>query len=200
VSLPGLQRPRRARSIVVIGSSTGGTRVLTHLMACLPALSACVVVVQHMPRFINPSFCRTLAGVSRNPVRLAQDGDLLEPGLILVAPSEVHCTIVQNRQVRLVAGPAVNWVCPAIDVTMQSLTPPAPGGELVGVLLTGMGKDGAVGLGYIRSLGGTTIAQTEATCAVYGMPGEAVRLGNADYEMSPDGVARFLAGRFRTGE
>lgn len=182
-----------ARTLVVIGASTGGTRVLTTLLSGLPRLSAAVLIVQHMPRFINASLTASLSRSSRMPVRLATEGAILAPGEVLLAPSEVHCAVVNNARVRLFAGPKVNYVCPAIDVTMESLRAPAAGGRLIGVLLTGMGNDGAAGLAHVKRLGGVTIAQSESTCAVYGMPAEAVRLGCVDHQLAPEAIIRFLA-------
>ncbi len=182
-------------NLVVIGASTGGTRVVTYLLDRLPPLRAAVVIVQHMPKFINLSFARTLARHARSEVRLVQDGDPLQDGAFYLAPSDIHCTVVANRRLRLSPGPDVNYVCPSIDVTMQSLQSPASGQRIIGILLTGMGRDGANGLAYIRKLGGVTIAQNEASCAVYGMPAEAVKLGCVDFELPPDAIVTMLAAR-----
>ena len=182
--------------LVVIGASTGGPRVLTELLKLLQPLRACIVIVQHMPRFINPSFVKTLSQSAGTEVRLTQEADLLADGQILVAPSEVHCSFVRNRRVHLSTGPRVNHVCPSIDVAMQSLLAPAPGQSLFGVLLTGMGKDGAVGLAHIKHLGGLTAAQTADTCAVYGMPAEAMKLKCVDQQLPPHRIARWLAERY----
>jgi two-component system chemotaxis response regulator CheB len=124
---------------------------------------------------------------------LARDGDVLEDGLTLLAPSGVHCTFDRNQSLKLTPGEKVNYVCPSIDVTMLSLTPPALGMRLAGVILTGMGKDGAAGLAHIRKAGGLTLAQNKATCAVYGMPAEAVKLGAVMHELPPEGIVRTLA-------
>lgn len=186
---PGARPPKW---LVVIGASTGGTRVLPDLFGWLPPLPAAFLVVQHMPKFINDSFARSLSQRTHAPVRLAEDFSALGSGQVWLAPSEVHCTVVQNRAVRLQAGPQVNYVCPSVDVAMHSLTPPAPGQKLIGVLLTGMGKDGAAGLAHIKRLGGLTIAQNQATCAVYGMPAAAVKLGCVDYELPPEQIAALL--------
>jgi two-component system chemotaxis response regulator CheB len=162
------------------------------LFSELPPLRACIVIVQHFPKFINASFVRTLCRHTQAEVRLAQHGDRVTEGLVLVAPSEVHCRVVSNLHLHLAAGPSVNYVCPSIDVTMQSLSAPAPGSRLVGVLLTGMGRDGAAGLAHMKQLGGLTIVQNEATCVVYGMPAEAVKLGCVDFELPPEKIAQFL--------
>jgi two-component system chemotaxis response regulator CheB len=184
---------RGLHCLIVIGASTGGTRTLAELVSQLPPLPACMVIVQHMPLFINESLARTLANHTSSQVRLARDGDVLQDGLILLAPSGVHCYIEHNHSIRLAEGEKVNYVCPSIDVTMLSVTKPISSMRLAGVLLTGMGKDGAVGLAHIRKAGGLTIAQNKATCAVYGMPAEAVKLGAVMHELPPDAIAQKLA-------
>jgi two-component system, chemotaxis family, protein-glutamate methylesterase/glutaminase len=179
--------------LIVIGASTGGPRVLCDLIGWLPPMRACILIVQHFPKFINPSFVRTLSRYTQAPVRLIQDGDELADGTVLVAPSEVHCRVVGNRHLQLASGPKVNYVCPSIDVTMESVTAPAPGLKLIGALLTGMGQDGAAGLAHIKRLGGLTVAQNQATCAVYGMPARAVERGCVDFELPPEEIAALLA-------
>lgn len=184
---------RGLHGLIVIGASTGGTRTLAELVGRLPPLQACMVIVQHMPSFINESLAHTLGNHTTSRLRLARDGDVLEDGLILLAPSEVHCYIEHNYSIRLAAGEKVNYVCPSIDVTMLSVAKPMSSMRLAGVLLTGMGKDGAAGLAHIRKVGGLTLAQNKATCAVYGMPAEAVKLGAVMHELPPDGIAQKLA-------
>lgn len=180
--------------LVLLGASTGGTRAIARILSLLPPLRASIVIVQHMPRFINESFARSLAADSANAVRLVRDGDVLAESTVFLAPSDLHCQLVGNRRLRLVPGLPVNYVCPAVDVTMQSVAPPAPGQRLVGILLTGMGRDGAQGMAHLKSLGALTVAQDAASCAVHGMPAEAVRLGCIDYELNPDAIARWLTG------
>lgn len=187
---PGLARP--PGTLIVIGASTGGPKVLGDMLALLPPLRACVVIVQHMPAFINASFVRTLARQACMDVRLAQDGDSLDEGVVLVAPSDFHLLFGRNRSAHIASGPQVNYVCPSIDVTMQSLQPPTPGQRIIGVLLTGMGRDGAAGLAHIKRLGGLTVAQDEASCAVWGMPAQAVKLGCVDYELPPESIVALL--------
>lgn len=184
--------PAPPGNVIVIGASTGGTRVLVELFAALPPLAACVIVVQHMPKFINASLCRSLDGQGPMPVRLAEDGDRLQEGAVWIAPSDCHCHLVGNAAIRLGLGPKVNWVRPAIDVTMQSLCLPPPGGRIIGVLLTGMGSDGALGLAHIKTLGGLTIAQDEKSCAIHGMPAAAVKLGCVDHQLPPAEIAALL--------
>ncbi len=178
--------------VVLIGASTGGTRILPELIAPLSRHPASIVIVQHMPRYINASVARTLARHAACPVSLVQDGERLEPGHIYLAPSEVHCTLINNRTFHLAPGAPVNYVCPAIDVTMQSIRPPEAGRSLFGILLTGMGRDGAAGLAHLKRLGGLTVAQNQASCAVYGMPAEAVKLGCVDHVLPPSEIARLV--------
>ena len=193
MSFPSPADAPPAPNLVIIGGSTGGTRVLSYLLSSLPPLRASIVIVQHLPKFINNSFVAGLNRDARTKVRLAADGDRLEEGSIYVAPSDVHCTLVRNSRITLQSGPKVNYVCPAIDLTMQSVCPPRPGTRLIGVLLTGMGRDGAAGMAHMKKLGALTIAQNEASCAVYGMPAEAVQLGCIDYQLPPDRIAQLLA-------
>lgn len=185
--------------LVVIGASTGGTRVLPELLGPLSRHGASLVIVQHMPRYINQSLVRTLGRHAACPVALVQDGERLEPGRIYVAPSEVHCTFVNNRSFHLAPGPAVHFVCPSIDVTMQSLRPPDAGQMMIGILLTGMGRDGAAGLAHLKRLGALTVAQNQASCAVYGMPAEAVRLGCVDHVLPPAEIARLVSRKLAAG-
>jgi two-component system chemotaxis response regulator CheB len=178
--------------LVVIGASTGGVRALCVLFDHLPALNAAVLVVQHMPRYIQPSFIKTLREHTPMAVDFAREGELAQPGQVLLAPADVHCTLEQNRRVRLVAGPQVNYVCPSVDVTMKSVGQPATPGSLVGVLLTGMGRDGADGMVHLKKLGAKTVAQDQASCAVFGMPKEAWNAGGVDLLLPPERIARML--------
>ncbi len=180
---------------VIVGASTGGPGVLTELVGLLPRLKAGMLIVQHMPKYINASLVRTLSREARAEVRLAQEEDEMRDGLILVAPSETHCVLAGNRRIHLEAGPQVNFVRPSVDVAMQSVEAPEAAGKLVGVLLTGMGSDGAAGMAHLKRLGGLTVVQNEETCAVYGMPGAAARLGCIDYQLPPARIARLLAER-----
>ena len=173
-------------TLVVIASSTGGPGILRTVFRGMPALDAAVVIVQHMPQGINASLCDALGGSTPMTVRLARHGEVLLSGIVYIAPSKQHLRIPFGR-VRLEAGPSVNYVCPAADVTMGSLR----GSEaelIVGVSLTGMGRDGAAGLVHIRDLGGITIAQDEATSPVWGMPRAAIETGCVDLVLPPDAI------------
>lgn len=157
----------------------------------LPALNAGVIVVQHMPKFINDSLRDSLSSVTAMRVAVAGNGDRLESGRVYIAPSEVHLSLVDNRILRLSPGEKVNYVCPSVDVTMKSLKR-EPGCFFIGVVVTGMGRDGAEGIKYIKKLGGTTIAQDEKTSAIFGMPKEAIQTGSVDFVLAPDAIREKL--------
>jgi two-component system chemotaxis response regulator CheB len=172
-------------NLIIIGASTGGTRILPVILQRLKPLKACILIVQHMPEFINISFVKTLGIHCCMPVRLANNGDLLQNGNVLVAPGGIHCSVTQNKTIRLWNGEKVNFVCPSIDVTMQSMQAPVSGETLTGIILTGMGRDGAAGIIHMKKLGGRTIAQDRASSAIYGMPDEAARTGCVDLILNP---------------
>lgn len=182
--LPALPRPvreglskTRSGGVLVIGSSTGGPRALQALVPALPAdLPVPVVIVQHMPAGFTASLAQRLNGISPLEVREAAKGDCLKAGRILVAPGGWHLEFDQDGLVHLTDAPPVHGVRPSVDVTLASLTR-LHGSRITGVLLTGMGRDGARGLKAIFDLGGSTFAEDETTCTVYGMPKAAVELG-----------------------
>ncbi len=170
--------------IIVMGSSAGGPRILKEIFSGMPKLNAGMVLVQHMPRFINQSLRESISRVTEMTVAVAEDGDMLENGKVHIAPSELHLQLVQNRHLRLIKGEKINFVCPSVDVTMMSLKP-MDGMKMYGVILTGMGRDGADGIAYMKRIGGVTVAQNEETSAVFGMPKEAAATGCVDYVLSP---------------
>jgi two-component system chemotaxis response regulator CheB len=174
------------KTIVVIGASAGGPRVLKTLFHGMPRLKASVIVVQHMPKFINDSLRDSLAAGTRMRVVIAQNGDRLEDA-VYIAPSEVHLVIRHNRTLRLAHGQKVNYVCPAVDVTMNSLFMEF-GASFIGVVMTGMGRDGADGVVHIKRIGGVTLAQDEKTSSIFGMPKEAIATGCVDFVLPPEKI------------
>jgi two-component system chemotaxis response regulator CheB len=182
--------------LVIMGASTGGTRVLPYLFARIPRIAANILVVQHMPGFINATFVKTMAEHSRMAVRMVEENDSLQLGTVFLAPGDRHCTLSHNQRLHLSDGPKVNFVRPSVDVTLLSVREPRGGGQIVGVILTGMGHDGAAGLEHLKNIGGTTIAQDQASCAVFGMPKRAIETGCVDYILSPDEIAQWLATAF----
>jgi len=175
----------RPNNIIIIGSSAGGPRILKELFTGFPRINAAIVIVQHMPEFINMSFTGSLNECTDMNVILAEHGDHLESGSIYIAPSSRHLVLRNNTQVQLIDGEKINFVCPAVDATLMSLKP-EPGINFIGVILTGMGRDGASGISYIKRMAGITIAQDEKTSIIYGMPKEAFATGDIDFVLSTE--------------
>jgi len=167
---------------------------LGELFQGLERLPAALVIVQHMPDFMNEALVSELRPRTRMEVRLAQDGDILEEGRVYLAPAGRHLKLEGNARARVFDGEKVNFVRPCADVAMLSLSR-LPGQQLIGVVLSGMGKDGAQGLRHIRRLGGRTFAQDRATAKVYGMPKAALAAGGAQITGSPADIRRHLVWR-----
>jgi two-component system chemotaxis response regulator CheB len=171
-----------AHRILALGASTGGTRALEVVLAGLPADGPGTVVVQHMPELFTGPFAERLDSVCAMQVREARDGDPIVTGEILVAPGNRHL-VVQRSGAQYLAclkdGPAVHYQRPAVDVLFHAVAE-AAGRNAIGVILTGMGSDGAEGLLAMRRRGARTIAQDENTSVVFGMPKEAIALGAAE--------------------
>lgn len=171
-----------ANKVLAIGASTGGTQAIESILRDLPSGSPGTLIVQHMPEQFTSSFANRLNQISQMEVREARDSDSLGPGVALVAPGNRHLLLHQSNGrylVRVKTGPAVNHHRPSVDVLFQSVARSA-GSSAVGVLLTGMGADGAKGLLAMHEKGAYTLAQDEETCVVFGMPREAVKLGAVD--------------------
>lgn len=177
-------------NLIVIGSSTGGPKILEEIIPKLPVSPAAILIVQHITVAIDRAFVTSLGRASAMPVHLASEGTLLQPGVIHVAPGDRHLKLVANQRVQLCDGEKVNSVRPAIDVTMLSLVKPT--GRLVGVILTGMGRDGAAGIVHMKQLGATTIAQDQATSVIYGMPRAAKETGCIDFVLSTERITEKL--------
>ena len=169
----------QARHIVAIGASTGGTEAIRTVLQMLPADMPGIVVVQHMPELFTGSFAKRLDGLSRLRVVEAKDGEPILPGHVYLAPGSHHMRIRRagnGYTVALSLEPPVNRHRPSVDVLFDSVAE-VGGKHATGVLLTGMGKDGAAGLLRMRQAGAWTIGQDEESCVVYGMPREAAAIG-----------------------
>lgn len=182
---PSFIVPLIAPLIVVVGASTGGPKTITDLFTSLPHnVPAYLLVVQHMPRGFTESFAKRLGSSTGFQVVEAKDGEPLEVGKVIVARGGDHMVIekrgLKSYIVRLDRGPRVNAVRPSVDVTMESAAE-VFGSDAIGVLLTGMGSDGAIGMSKIKKEGGRTIAEDESSCIIYGMPKAAASLGAADH-------------------
>ncbi len=185
-----------ARAVVVVAASTGGPRALAEFFAHVPVdLDAAIVVAQHMPRGFTAGLARRLAEAGPLAVREARGGDRLIAGRAYIAPGGQHLRLVASDdgpRTALDDGPAVWGVKPAADLLFVSAAR-LFGDACVGVVLTGMGRDGALGLSAIREAGGGAIVQDEATSAVYGMPREALAIAGADRITTPAGAGDALA-------
>ena len=184
-----------ASSLVAIGASTGGTQAIEDLLLQMPEQCPPIVIAQHIPPVFSASFASRLHTLCKFEVKEAKDGDLVAPGRALVAPGNFHMLLRQVDGVYKVAvrdGPRVHYQRPAVDILFQSV---AEAGlrNVVGVLLTGMGADGAAGLLRMRQRGAFTIAQDEASCVVFGMPKVAIEMGAAQQVLP---LSRIGAGIF----
>jgi len=169
--------------VIALGASTGGTEALRGLMKAFPAKSPGIVIVQHMPPGFTKMYAQALNDTCAVQVREANDGDYVVPGVALIAPGNKQMTLSREGSkyiVKVFDGPRVSGHCPSVDVLFQSVAKTAGKGG-IGVLLTGMGRDGAKGLLNIREAGGHTIAQSERTCVVFGMPAKAIQAGAAEH-------------------
>ncbi|MDO9069657.1 MAG: chemotaxis response regulator protein-glutamate methylesterase [Deltaproteobacteria bacterium] len=170
-----------SQKIIVIGSSTGGTRALAEIIPKLPGnLNAGLILIQHMPVGFTKSLAERLSSRSRIMVQEAREGDVVKPGLALLAPADYHLTVdASGQNILLNQDPPRFGVRPSVDVTMESLAANARV-PLVGVILTGMGHDGAKGMAAVKRQGGHTIAEDRSTCVVFGMPKSAIETGMVD--------------------
>ena len=168
--------------VIAVGASTGGTKAIEAVLSSMPATAPGTVIVQHMPESFTTSFAQRLNEICQMEVREACDNDSVVPGTALIAPGNRHMLLYRRGgtyYVNIKNGPRVHYQRPSVDVLFQSVAKNA-GKNAVGILLTGMGADGAKGLLAMRKSGADTIAQDEASCVVFGMPKEAIRLGAVD--------------------
>ena len=192
----GLARPTaeelRRCELCVIGASTGGPVAVQRILQELPATFPLpVVVVQHMPPGFTRPFAQRLDSLSRLRVAEAEDGARMVPGTALIARAGQHLRVSPNLAAVLTGEPGDAKHVPSVDVTMRSAARSRPG-KVLGILLTGMGDDGAEGMTTIRAGGGVTIAESETSCVVYGMPRAAVLRGGAGWVLPLDDIARLL--------
>lgn len=178
--------------VVVVGASTGGTEALRVFLEALPSDAPPIVIVQHMPEGFTRAFAQRLDGICRITVKEAADNDTVMRGRALIAPGNRHTLLKRSGAryyVEIKDGPLVSRHRPSVDVLFRSAARYA-GKNAVGVIMTGMGDDGASGMKEMRDAGAVTIAQDEATCVVFGMPNEAIKRGGADRVIPLDAIAR----------
>ena len=186
-------------TILAIGASTGGTVAIQDILLRLPADMPGTVITQHIPRGFSLAFANRLNSLCSMEVREAVSGDVIRRGLVLIAPGDYHLLLRDTpagRVVELQQGPQVCYQRPSVDVMFGSVARVA-GSHAVGILLTGMGTDGAKGLLALKKSGAVTIAQDQASCAVYGMPKEAVQLGAANIIAALGNIPTVLKDAFR---
>lgn len=179
---PAQEKAVRRCGVIALGASTGGTEALREVLLRMPAESPGVVIAQHIPPVFSEAFAQRLNQLCRLEVSEARDGEVIRPGRALVAPGDYHMLVRRaggEYRVTVKTGPKVCYQRPSVDVLFSSVAE-AAGPDAVGALLTGMGNDGAQGLLRMRQAGAHTIAQDEASCVVFGMPREAIKLGGAE--------------------
>jgi two-component system chemotaxis response regulator CheB len=183
---PRLSLSKTTNKIIAIGASTGGTEALKDVLTQFPANTPGIMIVQHMPANFTTSFAERLNSLCRIRVKEAEDGDSVLPGTALLAPGNFHMVMRRSGAryyVNVKSGPLVCYQRPAVDVLFNSVA--AYGGaNAIGVILTGMGKDGAQGMLKMKEAGAQTIAQDEKSCVVFGMPKEAIAAGGVDRVVS----------------
>lgn len=176
------------KTIVAIGASTGGPRALEAVIRQFPPdLPAGVLIVQHMPAGFTRSMAERLDQISDVRVKEAEEGDRIKAGVVYIAPGDYHMVVSKDGVIHVEQTAPVNYVRPSVDVTLSSL-PPVYSDQLVGVILTGMGKDGAAGMAKIKAGGGVTIVQDERTSTIYSMPRAVVENGDADFVLPLDRI------------
>jgi len=187
-----LPAPHSATRVVVIGSSTGGPNTVQSIISSLPIdLPAAILVVQHMPKEFTGPLALRLNENSDLPVKEAEDGDIIKEGTVLVAKGGYHMLVESNMRIKLVDGTKRFGVKPAVNMTMVSASE-VFGSNTIGVLLTGMGHDGAFGMKTIKKRGGKTMAQDSSSSVIYGMPKAAVDLRAVDNLLPANKIPKMI--------
>ncbi len=191
-----------SEKLIAIGASTGGTEAIRHVLEPLPATSPALLITQHMPAGFTRSFAERLNKLCQITVKEAENGERILPGHAYIAPGAMHLELTRsgaNYQVLITEAPPVNRHRPSVDVLFDSVARYA-GRNAVGVILTGMGNDGAKGLLTMRQAGAWTIAQDEASCVVFGMPREAISLGGACEVVDLHQVSQHMLAKISAGQ
>jgi two-component system, chemotaxis family, protein-glutamate methylesterase/glutaminase len=178
--------------LIIIGSSTGGPHVLENIFSKVVRVPAAVVIVQHLSHSFVPLLRLHIHEVCGAPVVIPLEGDPIYNGTIYIAPGGRHLLIRNNRIFSFSDAEKLHGVRPSIDVTMKSLRPES-GIRCMGILLTGMGEDGAEGIAHIKKIGGITVVQEPDTCAIRSMPLAAIATGSVDYILPPDAIAAMIS-------
>ena len=185
--------------VVALGTSTGGTQALEVVLTSLPRVTPGIVIVQHMPEKFTAEFANRLNGLCKIEVKEAQNNDRVMPGRALIAPGGKHMLLRRTGAqyyVEVMDGPLVNRHRPSVDVLFRSVAKCA-GANALGVIMTGMGDDGAAGLMEMRTAGAHTLAQDEESCVVFGMPKEAIKRGGVERVVPLTAIAREIQSQLR---
>ncbi len=185
---------RTTEYVIVVGASTGGTEALTTFLKAMPLDSPGIVIVQHMPEKFTTSFAARLNDLCSITVKEAENGDSVIRGRALIAPGNYHMLLKRSGAryyVEVKEGPLVNRHRPSVDVLFRS-TARYAGANAVGVIMTGMGDDGAKGMLEMKQAGAKTVAQDEKSCVVFGMPKEAIKLGAVDKVLPLDSISEYV--------
>ncbi len=182
---------RISDKVISIAASTGGPPAVTHVLSHLPSNIPPILIVQHMPKGVTKLFAESLNQSCKFKVKEAEEGDYIQENLALLAPGGFHMVVTKSGKISLNQDPPVNYVRPAADVMMKS-TAEVYGDNNIGVVLTGMGSDGAKGIKAIKEKGGATIAQDEKSCVIFGMPNMAIQTGCVDVIAPLDRIPRAI--------
>ncbi|WP_237388110.1 protein-glutamate methylesterase/protein-glutamine glutaminase [Xenorhabdus sp. Sc-CR9] len=191
-----------SEKLIAVGASTGGTEAIKNLLQPLPVTSPALMITQHMPPGFTRSFAERLNKLSQITVKEAEDGERVLPGHAYIAPGDCHmelCRSGANYQIMITNAPPVNRHRPSVDVLFRSVAKYA-GRNAIGVILTGMGSDGAAGLLEMKQAGAYTLAQNEASCVVFGMPRAAIQLGAVDDVMDIRNISKAMLAKISAGQ
>ncbi|MBS9431206.1 protein-glutamate methylesterase/protein-glutamine glutaminase [Photorhabdus hainanensis] len=191
-----------SEKLIAVGASTGGTEAIKNLLQPLPVTSPALLITQHMPPGFTRSFAERLNKLSQVTVKEAENGERILPGHAYIAPGDRHMELCRNGadyQILITDAPAVNRHRPSVDVLFRSVAKFA-GRNAVGVLLTGMGSDGAAGLLEMKQAGAYTLAQDEASCVVFGMPRAAIQMGAVDEVMDIHKISKKMLAKISLGQ
>ncbi len=195
---PVLSPPRKIR-LIAIGGSTGGPQVIADILSRLSLdIAAPILIVQHIAPGFTAGLAEWLALGTRLAVKVAEPGEATRPGTVYLAPESSQMGITKAGRIRLTREPTDDGFCPSASYLFQSAAE-AYGRSAIGILLTGMGRDGAAGLKQLREAGGMTIAQDEESCVIFGMPQEAIRRGAAEQVLSPEQIVGTIRALVRHG-
>ena len=188
VMSPSMAKANGRFPVVVLASSTGGPQTLMNFIPRFPAgFAAAVILVQHMPGNFTSQFSQQLSDIAQIKVKEAEQGEMLQPGVLYVCPGSHHLRVTQTGRITLDDGPRISGYRPCADVTMETVAQYA-GPMSIGVVLTGMGNDAANGVTMVKDAGGHVIAQDEASSVIFGMPAEAIKTGAVDQILGIDNI------------